>query len=488
KALHYTMRAAEHASTMLAHDEAAAYYEKALTWAGDQRLRCELLIRRGEAQRDAGNGAFHRTLLDAAAAAQQCGDVNRLARAALSNTRGYPTALTTVDRERVAVLETAIGAISIAEGGVRARLLSTLAVELTYSPDRRRRRALCDEALAIARRLEDPATLAHVLRSRFTGLLAPDTVTEQLAESAEHVELAARLDDPREGMWASVNRFTVALAVGDIDEADRHLAMLAEIVERVALPAIGGGMWSFRRRQSIRALLAARTTDAERFAAEAFAIGRRSQQPDAAFMYSAHMGAIRLVQGRVAEIEPFLARALAANPDNALTRAFVADLFRELGRDADARALLEREAANDFADVPFAVGWLGAMMAYARVAAELGLLEIAASLYPRLAPWHDQAEVTGSTFSGAAALSLGLLAAALGRDTDADGHFAEAHAIHARMRAPYWLALTQVDWARALRDRDPERARNLAAEALAIARAHGLGGVERRASAVLSAP
>jgi hypothetical protein len=149
-------------------------------------------------------------------------------------------------------------------------------------------------------------------------------------------------------------------------------------------------------------------------------------------------------------------------------------IYCEVGRDDDARALLKQDAANNFAGFAYDVSWLTSMTNYARVSAHL--------LARRLAPFHNQLECNGLTVNGSVAFYLGLLATVLDRGEDADAHFAEAHAMHERIGARYWLAVTRVAWASALLQRGGrDRTRAMLEQALATAREHGFGGVERRA-------
>ena len=61
--------------------------------------------------------------------------------------------------------------------------------------------------------------------------------------------------------------------------------------------------------------------------------------------------------------------------------------------------------------------------------------------------------------------------------------------MHERIGAPYWLAVTRVDWAKMLLRRDQpgdhDRARVMLEQALATAREYGFGGVERDATRLL---
>lgn len=170
RAVEYATRAGDRALAQLAHDEAAAYYSQALELLvaarapTDNARRQELLIALGEAQRRAGDPAHRETLLSAAHLAQERGDADALARAALANYRGLFSLVERVDGERVAVLEAALESSgSSDESPMRARLLATLAAELTYSPEHERRHALWSQALAVARRAGDRYALGYVL-------------------------------------------------------------------------------------------------------------------------------------------------------------------------------------------------------------------------------------------------------------------------------------------------------------------------------------
>jgi tetratricopeptide (TPR) repeat protein len=195
-----------------------------------------------------------------------------------------------------------------------------------------------------------------------------------------------------------------------------------------------------------------------------------------------------MVQGRLEEIEPALPGILARNP-NGLTRAVAAHLYCELGRLEQAEALLARDAANDFADIPYEVAWLTAMTGYARVAAETRSARAAQYLYDRLAPWRAHIDCPGNTVNGSVARYLGLLAAALGRLDAAETHFNEALRAHERIQAPYWIATTRLEKAQMLLERaqpnDQQQARLALQDALGVARLMGFASIARRAADLL---
>ncbi|MBV8712316.1 MAG: AAA family ATPase, partial [Solirubrobacterales bacterium] len=95
RAITYALRAAEQATTMLAHEEAAEHYARALEVQGrfepeGVRRRCELLLALGEARVRGGDRAHASSAFrEAAALAEHLGDGAALARAAMGASRRY---------------------------------------------------------------------------------------------------------------------------------------------------------------------------------------------------------------------------------------------------------------------------------------------------------------------------------------------------------------------------------------------------------------
>jgi class 3 adenylate cyclase len=283
KAVDYATRAGDRALAHLAHDEAVVYYRQALELLAhgtpDEGRRLDLLVALGDAQRRAGDPASRDTLLEAARLARVRGDADHLARAALTNTRGgYWSSAGTVDHERVATLEAALAAVGEAPTAVRARLLATLGIELSFTPDRARRVHLSDESLRIARSVGDAGTLAHVLMTRTYTINAPDTLAERLAGTAELLTLAEGLGDPLVEFMAHFLRARVAFEAGQIGDAAPHLrrahTLAAELGQTTLHWMVGWAMVG-------HLLLAGHIDDADRVVHETHELGRSSGQPDA---------------------------------------------------------------------------------------------------------------------------------------------------------------------------------------------------------------
>lgn len=129
----WAVAAADHAVGHLAPAEAAAWCERALTYADGRQVpaveRAELVLRLGEAQRRAGDARASRTLLDAAALARDAGAPDVLVRAALANDRGFAPA-GSADDEQLAVLEAAIGSAERSDRSIEPRMISALVFAL----------------------------------------------------------------------------------------------------------------------------------------------------------------------------------------------------------------------------------------------------------------------------------------------------------------------------------------------------------------------
>jgi len=165
KAVHYAVRAAEAATAQLAHDDAARHYDDALCalpLAEPAASRGALLLALGTARTRAGDPRARTAFHSAAAEARKSGDTLLLARAALGVTATWaPTG--TVDPERIGLLSEALTALPAGQDQLKAQLLSGLARARYWEPDPAPRAQLSAQAVEIARRLGDPATLATCL-------------------------------------------------------------------------------------------------------------------------------------------------------------------------------------------------------------------------------------------------------------------------------------------------------------------------------------
>lgn len=438
----YAVRAGNHATRVLAHEQAVAHYRAALaalqTWRpADERGATNILLALGEAQVRAGEPkAAEATFLDVAAAARRLDLPELLGRAALG--------LGQVERflDRLGdVLDEALANVGPADSALRARLLSRRAVALYWSQPEDRKRTLSDEAVAMARRLDDTPTLAYVLSSRIASLSGPDDVEQRLATAVEMTELGDRCGDRELAMvgrgWSLADR----LALAEIDRVRQDIEAFTRLAHELRHPYF---LWWAAALGTMHAILSGRLADAERTAHEALALGQRAVTADATQVFAGHLYALRIEQQRLGELEPIIRSIVEQFPDVAGTRGALALLCAEEGRPEHAARELALLAERDFADLPRNPEWLSSIAILAQTSALLPNAPHAARLYELLRPYGTRIIVSGlgALCSGAVAHFLGLLASRLERWQDAEAHLDEALRLHTTIGAPGWAAYT----------------------------------------------
>ena len=162
-----------------------------------------------------------------------------------------------------------------------------------------------------------------------------------------------------------------------------------------------------------------------------------------------------------------------------LHRAALACLLLDLDRTAEARAVFEDLARDDFGALYRDNEWLLGTSLASEACALLGDVSAARALYEQLAAFagrHAIGHAEGSI--GAVDRYLGLLATTLGRLDDAERHLSAAIQINERMGGRPWTAHSQHDLAQVLVRRDlagdRERAQELDRAARATAEEIGM--------------
>ena len=290
KALSYTKMAGEQALANLAPADALGWFDQALDLfdqvSTDESIKCDLLIGLGTAQRETGDASHRETLLMAADLALSLHDAERLVRAALSNNRGSDSITGAVDEERVNALESALALLGDDDSRERALLLATLASEIHFGGDWPRTNAVGAEALAIARRLDDPAVLLRTINWLHWALLAPDTLHQRLDLSKEALELCPRVGDPLATFHAYQWRAADCWEVGDFVQVDRCHDVAGQLADQLDQPFL---RWSVKMRQSCRALLAGELEKSESLSNEALSIGDEGSVPEALTVWGSQL-------------------------------------------------------------------------------------------------------------------------------------------------------------------------------------------------------
>ena len=461
----YSRQAARAAERQLAYEEAAQHLRNAidalaLKPGGDEALEAEIMCDLGEVQARTGDFAEARkTCLKAVELARRLNRPEPFARAAVTAGRGVSNSGET-DHELVRLLNEALERLGDRDSPLRGQALARLGIEL-YWADRERSVALCQEAVEIARRLDDPRTLIVALWGRHLSLRNPDSLEQRLADGREAIAVAERAGERDFALEARFYRVTDLVEAGDITGADLglrdYLVAEAELKDRFKRGFLLQGM---------RALMDGQLAEAASLAQQAFIAGQQSGRPLTLNAFLVQHGMALWELGRLGELEPQLRAYVLKNPLIVFARCGLQLTLVQLGRLDEARTEFESLAEDAFARVPRDWNWLASMFVLAEICVDLGDARNAEILYRLLQPYSARNAVLGWYHTyGSVACALGRLAGLLGRFDDAKAHFETALAANARMRAATPLAHTQCELAKLLLARgegdDAERARAL---------------------------
>lgn len=483
RAARYAALAGRRALDSLAPAEAAKLFSDALELLDpvDAADRCRALIGLGEAQQLTGDAAYRTTLLQAVEIASSLGDADLAAAAVIANTRGFNSLIGDLDDERVESIERAVELDDRSNAGRRAQLLALQSQELLYEHDRTRRQALAMEAIALARDIGDPRVRARVLQHAFHGLWSPDMVPVRAGLAGDLLASAQAAEDRALEFWANVLLLHVSFETGDFARAHVVRARQREIAAALAQPTLS---WISRIADAGWAVLEGDLVAGERLARQGLELGSLAGQSDALQVFGEHRALVRTYQGRGDEQLIELSRqAAGVHPLMGVWQASTAHYEATFGDPETARAIL-RDAVESGLE---RLGWdtlrLVTLAFYTDAAARLRARDAAALVHELMAPWQDQFVWSGALGYGHVRLWLGVAAATLGRDDEADEHLAFACRFHDDNGLRLWSARSHLGWAEALAARgEPVRAQEHAARALELAQAHGYGLIEALAS------
>src|SRR6266508_2393570 len=470
KAVDYARRAGERAAALFAYEEGVRLFRLAIEVletkdpAGGE-AHCRLLLALGDSQAREGNLAGAKeTFLRAASLARNRNMPEHLAAAALGYGGRFVWTRAGSDRQLVPLLEEALRSLPEEGTLVRARLMARLAGALRDQRSLDQQDRLSREAVEMARRIGDPATLSYALDGRFAAVWGPENAEERLAIATEILQLAREADDGERIAQGLDWRVIALMERGDIPSADAELEAMAMLVEELRQPA---QRWLLLHDGAMRALFDGRFDEAARLIPEALSLGQRAQRWDAVFGFRIQTYLLRCEEGRLEEMEAIIKRSVVEYPTRFVFRCLLAHLYCELERPLECREAFEKLAVNDFADLRRDNDWLFEMSLLPEVANFLGDVGRAAILYHLLSPYTGRHAPTGGEVStGSVSRCLGILGSMLRRWDEAARHFEEALESNTAMGARPWVAHTQYDYARMLIGRDGVGDRERAAELL----------------------
>lgn len=493
KAVDYAYAAAEQALAVVAFEEAALLCERALRVLERRRQpdpgrRLDVLLLLGRAHCRSGDVDQARKAFGLATdAARDIGTATALSRAALVYGE-IPGESGFVDERLVTVLDDALNVLPPGDDPRRVRLLARLAEELYYTHRRQRVLPLSQDALAMARRVQDPVALADALRVRRLSLFGPGALQERLAMSTELVALAEAAGGPQASLRARIARVVDLVEAGEVAAVDAEIEAVSFLAEQLRQPL---WFWYPAKWRAMRALMEGRIEEGERLAEAALAVGQRPHGRAAYQAFIVQLVEVRRCQGRLHELEVSLEAGAEQYRAVPAWRCGLAWLYAELGRRDEARRELEALATHGFADLPTDFTWLTSVAVVGEVAAHLGDLERTTVLYDLLLPYAGRCLFLGGgdLFGGCVTRFLGLMATALGRWAEAEHHLQAAQVRHRELGARPDEARTEHALAELYLARrepgDTERAAAAVADCLTVADDLGMHALARRAITLL---
>ncbi|HVN83820.1 MAG TPA: AAA family ATPase [Candidatus Binatia bacterium] len=480
QAIDYLLRAARRALSVCAYEEAAGLFEHALaslesTTPDNPGQRIDALLGLGNAQLRSGQAYQSReTFRRAADLADRTGTSLQFAHAALGFAdRGLGPPPGAAEVAVVDLLEAALkrSEDDPAGAGLRPRLLARLAAELAMS-EPERATTLSAEAVALARPLQQPVTLAHTLSSRHFVLWRSDYLADRLSVAGEITEIGAQLNDPDLAIQGRTWRLIDRMNAGDFLAFDRDLAAYEPLAAALRRPRY---QWMTVNLQAVRALWRGQWIDAIMLAERALVLAERTDDATARINPMVQMYAAQRERGELSQQLPLAQLAVERYRNSPVPRTLLAMTYSELGQVDAARAEFEQLAHDEFGDLR-RERRLGVLPYLTEVCSVIRDHARANALYDLLLPYAGGTLAYGMSVPfGAASHYLGVLAATMGRFDDAFRHFDTALQHNARARGDAWLARTQYEYARTLhRTRDVARAAELAAAAGATARRLGM--------------
>jgi DNA-binding CsgD family transcriptional regulator len=491
QAVAWTERAADRAMAQLAWEEAASLYQRALD-AGDTHGvtalpdRCRLLLGMAQAQvRVFDLDHARRGLMAAVDVARAAGDVESLARAALTMEGINDVAWEPTSR---ALCAEVLDKLPPGDSAVRVRLLALLVAAGGWAaPERSRARSA--EALAMAERVGERRAVREALRARQMALSGPDGAAERLALGDRLVALGGDHDDGGDDdsddeavLWGRLWRFDALAQLGDLDGAEAEVELINASAVRLRSPL---AVWHVARCRAAVAAARGRFPQALAYGQEAEVAARRAGSMGA---HVPSQGLLLILRSQVGALDPASFEPAEPHPQApvpAFQRALYATWLLAEGRRDEAHRIYR--GLPSVVELPPFVQ-LSAYASMTDLAGEFDDRETAAQMYRLLLPHADLFVCSGAgviMILGSVRYPLGIAAATMGRLDDAVRHLRAALGSAERAGMPPAIAQATYQLARVLARRtrpgDRDEAAALAVTAATLADRLGMRPLQRQA-------
>ncbi|HEX3246727.1 MAG TPA: AAA family ATPase [Chloroflexota bacterium] len=493
KGIGYARRAAQRAVQLLAYEDAVSLLELALgvgnTPATSPPDRCELLLDLGDARRRAGRlpGAMD-AFQDAAAAARDAASTEHLARASL----GFEDALLAAGTPRqgaddpsIVLQREALARLGSQPSALRARVLAALGRASHFAGIGDEAARATDEAVELARALNDGEALASALRVKSIVMWGPDQPQQRLAVATELMRTADASGNDELAIEGLMWRLRTLLELGEVTAVDAESDGFYQRAEALRDPqyralALSWKAWLAHQRGD--------TDASEGLFQQALTLSRTVQSPNLSYLLTAaeidaarDLGKVELLRQLRAEAEVIAQRA----PPWKIILTLV---DCDLGNQEAARTRLAEIARGGYDGI--LRHWLGLRFGsrLAEICFALDDEPEADRLYSRLLPYAQQ-YVVGDSCLGSLSRYLGLLAATRKSWVEAEQHFRAGlernEAIGHRLQVAHTLRDLAMMLLRRGKEEDVRAARDYLQRAIASYRAIGAEHQEERTATLL---
>jgi DNA-binding CsgD family transcriptional regulator/tetratricopeptide (TPR) repeat protein len=485
RAAMWAERAADQALSQLAWERAAHLYRRALDAApASPADRARLRRQEGIAPLrggDVARGSEARAA--AAAAARATGDPAALGEVALA-VEGLSDPWGSFSGATIA--RQALTAMPPGDDPLRARLLALWAGEAGFVGGAEADAASA-EALAIAERLGDAHVLRSALRARQMVRSGPDGVRERLALAQRMITIGEDGDDPDTMLWGRLWRFDALLMLGDLDAAERELAALRPLAERLRRPL---ARWHHLRSRAALDIARGRFDDAVAVTRQSLALVTGRTHASLRGVPITVLAAIAGLTGRADLVTPSMRDLFADSAPGFVAHLLHASWLLRMGDRARAYELYRTASSAEPIPVPATLSLAAVSV---ELGAEFGPPEFVARAVAVLRP-HADLFVTGGAGSilvtGSVRQYLGLAAAAAGQLDQAVRELRLAITADDAAGTPPYATLARYELARVLARRrrpgDVPEALALAVSASATAARLGMAPLRRDADALAS--
>ncbi len=508
--IQWLITAGNRAASRFAWEAAVVRYERAAALLErssdlDAEALCNVLLELGHAQEQAGSGRgdtyrgltdapdSRETYLRAIELARRFGLWEQLARAAI----GRVGSTSWLPPPEVELLEEALNGLPLADSPLRAQVLARLAYEEwkrefyldvpVSEASLRHINARFDEAVVMARRLDDPESLAFSLRMRAHGANDGDDLDARVSRCDELITLARATGDLSTEAHGQTLKYSVLLRQGNLQAAARVRQELIGLAGRLQMP-----YWEYCAAvyQAGAALSAGQYAEAERF------VSLADQAWPRASVSTILLFVVRIEQDRVEEVLDRHQGMLTISMSIFPAKFWQVWEFLRLGRVEEAHKSFNQLADEAIRNLGrYMHAELGYGLQVATLLSELAFefedTDRAAILFDVLKPYHalNNYFIFAGRSRGAVAYYLGLLATTLSRWDDAEGHFQEAIQRNRKWGFRPYLAYSHYYFAEMLlkrnRSGDENQALDHIGQALDIAQDVGMVRLERLSSELL---